>query len=110
MTLKSITFVGTLLVGLSPPAWAFNINLYNNETLTPLLVQVWDENTPDEKRVFNGSLDSGAGPVPVELTSVDGKGHVKWDAKSADRTKCGSGEVTDLDTGADVKLTTPDGC
>jgi hypothetical protein len=108
MTLRLISILATLLVGLSPAA-AFNINLYNGDSAA-LLVQVWDENTPNEKQVYSGTMDPGAGPVPVETMPANGRGYIKWEAKTTDRQKCGSGDVKDMDNGAGVTLTAPQGC
>jgi hypothetical protein len=109
MTLRLFCILVTLFVGLSPAA-AFNINLNNGDSYNAMLVKVWDENTPNEDQVYNGTLDAGASTVPVELTAAKDKGHIKWEAKTADRQKCGSGDEKDLDNGANVTINATDSC
>lgn len=105
--------VGSLAIFLASlsPAAAFdtlNINLDNGGS-SALLVEVFDENTPSETKVYSDTLNAGS-HASVIITAANGKGHVKWTAQTADKQKCGSGDVTDLDSGTDVTVSAPNGC
>jgi hypothetical protein len=110
MKMQLIGGLAVLLASLSPAA-AFdtlNVNLGNGET-SALLVDVWDENTPNQSKVYSDILNAG-GHASVIVTAADGKGHVKWTAQTTDKQKCGSGDVTGLDSGTDVTVSAPNGC
>jgi hypothetical protein len=110
MKARLVAGLAILLVSISPAA-AFdtlNINLGNGET-SALLVEVFDENTPSGTKVYSDILNAG-GHASVIITAASGKGHVKWTAQTTDKQKCGSGDLTDLDSGADVTVSAPSGC
>lgn len=110
MKVQLIGGLAVLLAGLSPAA-AFdtlNINVRDGDS-TPLLVEIFDENTPTENKVYSNTLNVGS-PVSVVITAAEGKGHVKWTAQTGDKQKCGSGDVTGLDSGTEVTVSAPNGC
>jgi hypothetical protein len=107
---RLISSLAALLLSVSPAA-AFdtlNINLGNGDT-SPLLVEVFDENTPSENKVYSDTLNAGA-HASLVVTAADGKGHVKWTAQTSDKQKCGSGDVTGLDSGADLTVSAASSC
>ena len=110
MTLQLMTFFLTLLISLSPAA-AFNITVQNDQALPTmaLFVVVYDMNTRVHDKVLDRSIDPG-NPASVEVTSAEGKGHIRWEAQSNDRQRCGFGEERDLSNGAEVSVRTPNPC
>jgi hypothetical protein len=110
MKLRLISSLVALLLGMSPVAAAnmLNINLDNGSDV-PLLVEVFDENTPTEIKVYSDTLNPNDHPSVV-ITAADGKGHVKWTAQTTDRQTCGSGDQSDLDTGDDLTVSASGSC
>jgi hypothetical protein len=99
-----------LVLGLSPAfADPFNINVSSNESAM-LLVTITDMNLPSPKEVFSGSISSGQ-QIPVMINGDNGHdGHIQWKATTADRQKCGSGDLSSLGSGSNVTVSTPSSC
>jgi hypothetical protein len=99
------------LVLCAGPALAdpFNINITNGESAM-LLLTVNDMNFPSPKVAYSGSINSGQ-MISVYINGENGSnGHIQWTASSADRTKCGSGDLTGLGSGSNMTVTTPSSC
>lgn len=87
------------------PAFAdtFNINVDNGETVM-LLLKIMDMNFATPQEVFNGSINTGQ-MLSVHINGENGtSGHITWTAFTADRQKCGTGDVTRLGSGANVTV------
>ena len=87
------------------PAFAdtFNINVDNGETVM-LLLKIKDMNYPSPQEVFNGSINPGQ-MLSVHINGENGNnGHIEWTAYTADRQKCGTGDVNRLSSGANVTV------
>ena len=77
---------------------------------TMLLLTVTDMNYPSPKEAYNGSINSGQ-MLPVYVNGEGGRnGHIKWQATTPDRQKCGSGDVKDLSSGSNLTVNTPRSC
>jgi hypothetical protein len=49
--------------------------------------------------------------IAVYINGENGaNGHIQWSATSADRSKCGSGDLTGLGSGSNVAVDTPSSC
>ena len=110
MILRLVTTLSVMLASLSPAlADQFNINLSNGE-MGMVFVKVYDENTGNENKVFDDTMASGR-QVSVDITGDSGHGgHIKWEAMSSDRQKCGSDELNGLSSGNNVTVSTPSPC
>ena len=114
MPLRLMSFLSILLIGLSPTVAEAtdkgNITLQNDQVFpsAALLVVVYDMNTPEQMKVFSSSIDPGQ-PVSVDVKFAEEKAHVRWEAQSSDRQRCGSGDVT-LGLGGTVSLRSPAQC
>jgi len=87
----------------------FNINITNGES-SMLLLTVNDMNFPSPKVAYSGSINSGQ-TISVDINGENGSnGHIQWKASSADRTKCGSGDVSSLGSGSNLTVNTPSSC
>src|ERR1051326_7189660 len=87
------------------PAFAdpFNINIDNGES-SMLLLTVTDMNYPNPQTAFSGSINSGQ-MLSVNINGENSaNGHIKWQATTSDRQKCGSGEVKNLSVGANLTV------
>jgi hypothetical protein len=108
--LRLVTTLSMTLASLSPAlADQFNINLSNGES-GMVFVKVYDENTGNENKVYDDTMTSGR-QVSVYITGDSGQnGHIKWEAMSSDRQKCGSDELNGLSSGNNVTVSTPSPC
>jgi hypothetical protein len=101
----------SLLVLALAPAFAdpFNINVSSDES-SMVLLTITDMNYPDPKSAFSGSINSGQ-LISVYINGDNGNnGHIQWKATTADRQKCGSGDVNGLSSGSNVTVGTPSSC
>ena len=110
MTMRLMTSLSVMLASLSPAlADQFNINLSNGET-GMVFVQVYDMNTGGQNKVFDDTLTSGR-QVSVYITGDSGRdGHIRWEATSSDRQKCGRDELNGLSSGNNIMVRTPSPC
>lgn len=104
------TAISALILGATPAlADPFNINISNSES-SMLLLTVTDMNYPSPKLAYDGSINSGQ-QIAVNINGENGtNGHIQWSAKSSDRTKCGSGDISSLGSGSNVTVSTPSSC
>lgn len=110
MILRLVTTLSMTLASLSPAlADQFNINLNNGES-GMVFVKVYDMNTGSENKVYDDTMTSGR-QVSVYITGDSGQnGHIRWEAMSSDRQKCGSNELDGLSSGNNVTVSTPSPC
>ena len=110
MITRLMAMFSAFLLTLSPVfADPFNINITNDES-GMLLLTVTDMNYPSPQLAFSGSINSGQ-QIPVYINGENGKdGHIQWQATTADRQKCGSGDVPGLSSGSNVTVGTPSSC
>jgi hypothetical protein len=108
--LRLVTILSVTLASLSPVlADQFNINVSNGES-GMLFVTVYDLNTRGQNKVFDATMTSGQ-MVPVYITGAAGNdGHIKWEAQSSDRQKCGADELNGLSSGNNITVRTPSAC
>jgi hypothetical protein len=87
----------------------FNINLSSDES-GMVFVKVYDMNTGGQNKIYDDTLTSGR-QVSVYITGDSGRGgHIRWEAISNDRRKCGANELNGLSSGNDVAVRTPSPC
>lgn len=87
------------------PAFAdtFNINVDDGESVM-LLLKIKDMNYATPQEVFNGNINPGQ-MISVHINGDNGNnGHIQWTAYTADRQKCGTGDVSRLSSGANVTV------
>ncbi|HEY1795260.1 MAG TPA: hypothetical protein VGG57_03990 [Stellaceae bacterium] len=110
MIKRLATALSALILGVTPAlADPFNINISNGESAM-LLLTVNDMNYPSPKVAYSGSINSGQ-MISVYINGENGSGgHIQWSATSADRTKCGSGDVGSLGSGNNLTVNTPSSC
>lgn len=110
MITRLMALSSAFLLTLSPVfADPFNINISNGES-GMLLLTVTDMNYPTPQSAFSGSINSGE-EKSVYINGENGNnGHIQWQATTADRQKCGSGDVTGLSSGNNLTVKTPSDC
>jgi len=98
------------LISLSPAFGdQFNINVGSGES-GMLFVVIYDLNTRGQDKVFDTTINSGQW-FPVYITGEGGHdGHIRWEAQTSDRQKCGSADLPNLTSGNNITVRTPASC
>ncbi len=110
MITRLMAMSSAFLLTMSPVfADPFNINITNDES-GMLLLTVTDMNFPTPQSAFSGSINSGQ-QISVPINGENGNnGHIRWQATTPDRQKCGSGDVGGLSSGSNLTVSTPSSC
>lgn len=104
MTARLITALSVMLLASPAMADMFNINIDNGES-EMLLLTVTDMNLGSPERIYNGNISPGQMlSIRINGDNGGGNGHIQWTAHTADRSKCGTGDVSKLSAGSNVTV------
>ena len=108
---SAMTLLLAFLISLpAAAADTVGVHVFNNQVPpASLFVTVYDVYS-NQSQVFSGTIDA-QGEAWVEVKAVDHEGRLRWEARTDDRTKCGSGFTPEgVQTGDIVRVVADGPC